>query len=92
MDLDRWSSFQKQQHKDDGGPSFEEQRIQFDGETFVCVSTNAFQEALHVPLDGFASLNCTSNGEVDVLFSGYREDVQAFYGVLAQIHKEGRMQ
>ena len=91
IDLNSWRLAKRQDLVSKGMHSIEENTIDYNGETAVCIGGDLFQ-VMKIPLRGFISVDCQSNGALHLLFNGFQADLPTFYRVLARVHHAGSAQ
>lgn len=85
--LDSWAAQREQRAAQSGEHVVEDGSWQLGDEKVVCLRSDYLKLALRDPSADIVSLECVSEGYLDVTFTGHESDVREFYDILMQIKK-----
>jgi hypothetical protein len=87
--LDSWKSSKEQWLKTNGIGNPEQRSSSFGDEVVACVGGRELHDVMRLPDTGEVfSVDCRSSGRLHLMFVGQQPDLELFYSLIAQIHKQ----
>ena len=85
--LDAWETIRREQLEQSGLRDIESRTLRAADEKVICLGGNELRDVLHVPGTTLLSLDCQSAGKLNLMFVGYRSELEDFYRITSQIRK-----